>query len=146
MTWENGKIDAANLKSLLTFVVQVPWLLSLKNEAYCTVSFSCKRFAALWLACGTDPSSKGGKGLCNYEPKLAEPSRNLFWRFFPSGILFYGFYILVFEFFLQSIFLGSNDLSSFGRWSVHRLPFGRLQWFLWISSHSFATSRCCCCK
>ena len=28
----------------------------------------------------TDPSSKGGKGLCNYEPKLAELSRNLFWR------------------------------------------------------------------
>ena len=72
------------------------------------------------LSLCTDPSSKGGKGLCNYEPKLAKLSRNLFWwprneslnstdSFFPSGIIFYGFCILVFEFFLQSVFPVSND-------------------------------------
>ena len=37
-----------------------------KVNLCCLVSFSL---------C-TDPSVKGGKGLCNYEPKLAEPSRN----------------------------------------------------------------------
>ena len=70
----------------------------------------------------TDPSSKGGKGLCNYEPKLAEPSRNLFWRprneslnstdsFFPSGILSMAFISLFSNFSCKVLSQGQTIVS-----------------------------------
>ena len=70
----------------------------------------------------TDPSSKGGKGLCNYEPKLAEPSRNLFWRprneslnstdsFFPSGILSMAFISLFSNFSCKVLSQGQKIVS-----------------------------------
>ena len=69
---------------------------------------------------GANPLSKGGKDLWKYKPNLARPSRNFIQRpcnkslnitdrTFPSGMLYYGCCILVFELLLQNVVCSSND-------------------------------------